>query len=232
MAHAQRQAPARARRKRADDRRGLAGGLARARGLDGQHVLEVGDQLAVGAVAAAEVLGRGAVDDGRQRAGDLGPAQLDVGQLLAHVLHRHRDLVLAVEGDVAREHLEEDDAERVEVALGVDVLAQGLLGRDVVGRAQHAAVGRQPLLVERAGDPEVGDLGRALLVDEDVLGLDVAVDDAAVVGGAQRAGDLDRVGHRLADGQAAVAADAVLERLPLDVLEDDVRAPVRPRRRR
>jgi hypothetical protein len=31
------------------------------------------------------------------------------------VLHRHGDLVLAVERDVAREHLEEHDAERVEV---------------------------------------------------------------------------------------------------------------------
>ena len=47
---------------------------------------------------------------------------------------------------------------------------------------EHAAVGGQPVLVERAGDAEVGDLGRALLVDQDVLGLDVAVDDPARVG--------------------------------------------------
>jgi hypothetical protein len=203
--------------------RRLARSLARARGLDGEHVLEVGDQLAVRAVAAVEVLGRGAIDDGGQGAGDLGAAQLHVWQLLAHVLHRHRDLVLAVEGDVAGEHLEEHDAQRVEVALRIDVLAQRLLGRDVVGRAEHAPVGGEALLGQRARDPEVGDLGRALLVDEDVLGLDVAVDDAVVVGGAQGAGDLDRVGHRLADRQAPVAPDAVLERLALHVLEDDVR---------
>ena len=47
-----------------------------------------------------------------------------------------------------------------------------------------------------------------------------------VVRGAERAGDLDRVGDRLGDRQPAVAADAVLERLALDVLEDDVRAAV------
>ena len=46
------------------------------------------------------------------------------------------------------------------------------------------------------------------------------------VGGAERAGDLDRVGDRLVDRQPADAADAVLERLALDVLEDDVGAAV------
>jgi hypothetical protein len=117
------------------------------------------------------------------------------------VLHRHRDLVLAVERDVAGEHLEQHDAERVDVRLAVDVVAERLLGRDVVGRAEHAAVGGQALVVERAGDAEVGDLGRALLVDQDVLGLDVAVDDAARVRGAERARDLDRVGDRLVDRQ-------------------------------
>ena len=48
-------------------------------------------------VAAAEVLGGGAVEHGGERARDLGAAHLDVGQLLADVLHRHGDLVLAVE---------------------------------------------------------------------------------------------------------------------------------------
>ena len=172
--------------------------------------------------AAGEVLGGRAVEHGGERGGDLGPADLDVGQLLAHVLHRHGDLVLAVERHVAGEHLEEHDAQRVEVGLRPDRVAERLLGRDVVRRAEHPAVGRQPLLVERAGDPEVGDLGRALHVDEDVLRLDVAVHDVARVRCAERPRDLDRVGDGLGDGQPAEAPDAVLERLALDVLEDDV----------
>ena len=139
------------------------------------------------------------------------------------MLHRDGDLVLALERHVAGEHLEEHDAQRVEVGLAGDGAAERLLGRDVVGRAEHAAVGGQALLVQRAGDPEVRDLRRALLVDEHVLRLDVAVDDLALVRGAERARDLDRVGDRLGDRQARVAADALLERLALDVLEDDVR---------
>ena len=122
------------------------------------------------------------------------------------MLHGHGDLVLAVERHIPGEHLVEDDAERVDVRLAVDVVAERLLGRDVVGRAEHAAVGGQPVLVERAGDAEVGDLGRALVVDQHVLGLDVAVDDVVRVGAAERAGDLDRVGDRLVHRQPAHAA--------------------------
>src|SRR5918995_201985 len=111
---------------------------------------------------------------------------------------------------------------RTAVASPVHVVAERLLGRDVVRRAEDAAVRGQPLLLERPRDAEVGDLGGALLVDEDVLGLDVAVDDVAGVGGPQRAGDLDGVRDRLVDRQPPHPPDALLQRLPLDVLEDDV----------
>ena len=169
-----------------------------------------------------EVLVRHPVQDRGGGRGDLRPDHLDVRQFLADVLHRHADLVLAVERDVPGEHLEEHDAERVDVRLPVDVVAERLLGRDVVRRAQHAAVGGEPVVAQRAGDAEVGDLGRALVVEQHVLRLDVAVHDVVRVGAAERAGDLDRVGQRLVDRQPAEPADAVLERLALDVLEDDV----------
>ena len=196
-ARAQRDALARVVGQAAQDGRRLAGDVARARGLDREHVLEVGDERGGVGVAAVELLGGGAVEHRGERGGDLGAAQLHVGHVLADVLHRHGDLVLALERDVAGEHLEEHDPERVEVGLAGDGPPERLLGRDVVRRAEHAAVGGQALLVQRARDPEVGDLRRALLVDEDVLRLDVAVDDLALVGGAERAGDLDRVGDRL-----------------------------------
>ena len=46
--------------------------------------------------------------------------------------------------------------------------------------------------------------------------------DQPLVRGAEGAGDLDRVGDRLRYVQRAFAADDVLERLALDVLEHDV----------
>ena len=45
-------------------------------------------------------------------------------------------------------------------------------------------------------DPEVRDLDDALRVDDDVVRLDVAVDDAVAVRVAQRGEDLARVGDR------------------------------------
>ncbi len=152
-----------------------------------------------------------------------GPQQLDVGHLLAHVPHGDRHLILALERDVAHEHLVEHDPERVEIAGRADALAERLLGADVVGGAEHAPVGGEAVLLEGARDAEVGHLRAAVLVDQHVLRLDVAVHDALVVGGLQRAGDLDRVGERLGHVEPAQAADARLERLAGDVLEHDER---------
>ena len=149
-------------------------------------------------------------------------APLHVGQRLLHVLHRHRHLALGLERDLAREHLEQHDPERVDVGLLGHVAAEGLLGRDVVGGAEHAPGRGQPVGLERAGDPEVGDLPASLRVDQHVLRLHVAVHEALGVGGGERPADLDRVGHGLHDRQAAHAPDPLLQGLALHVLEHDV----------
>ena len=223
VAHPEGQPPALGLRQRAQDGGRLAGRMARPRGLDRQRLLEVGDERRHVRVAPAEVLVGHPVEHRGERGRRLRPPRLQVGHVLADVLHRHRHLVLAVERDVPGQHLEQHDAERVDVRLAVDVVAEGLLGRDVVGGAEHAAVGGEAVLVEGAGDAEVRHLGRALGVDQHVLRLDVAVHDVVRVGAAERARDLDRVGDRLVHRQPAHAADPLLERLALDVLEHDVR---------
>jgi hypothetical protein len=90
----------------------------------------------------------------------------------------------AVEGRPAGEHLEEDDARRVEVRADVHIArAADLLGREVVGRADHLAGHRDARAVRRGDlrEPEVAELRGPVLGEEDVLGLDVAVDEPPLV---------------------------------------------------
>ena len=104
---------------------------------------------------------------------------------------------------MAGQALEEHAAERVLVAATVGLGALDLLGRDVVDGADEGA--RRSELDRRGGvlrQSEVGEVAvlgdarRASLGDEDVPGLDVAVDEAAHVRGVERAADLrgDRQG--------------------------------------
>ena len=91
----------------------------------------------------------------------------------------------AAEGKLAGQHLVEDDPQAVDVAPPVDlaVLAAGLLRRHVGGGAQHLAVdGDGDLAGLALGQAEVHQVGLAVLVDHDVLGLDVTMDHAVLVG--------------------------------------------------
>ena len=103
-------------------------------------------------------------------------------------------------GGCAGEHLVRRDAERVDVGAMVDVgIGGGLLGRHVERRAERrAGVGervpsrsppRAPRRAERLGDAEVGDRGRAA-GEQDVVRLDVAMHDAALVRVGERARDV------------------------------------------
>ena len=83
-----------------------------------------------------------------------------------------------------------DAAERVDVARRRRLLARDELGRDVVGRPDEGAVVRQARPVPRRREAEVGELGAALLVDEDVGGLHVAVYESTRVQRVQRGGDV------------------------------------------
>ena len=161
-----------------------------------------------------------------ERRGDLRPAALGIRKRFAHVLHRHGHLCVRLEGRLSGEHLVEHDPERVDVGLAGDLAPERLFGRHVVRRAEHAAGGGEALGLQRAGDAEVGDLGAAVAVDQDVLRLHVAMDELVLVGALERAADLDRVCHRLGHRQAPEPADALLQRLALHVLEDDVGIPV------
>ena len=74
------------------------------------------------------------------------------------------------------------------------------------------------------GDAEVHDLDLAVAPDEHVPGLDVAMDDAACVGGREGSCDGGPDPGHLSRRQGAAASDDGGEVFPVDQLHDDVRA--------
>ena len=97
------------------------------------------------------------------------------------------------EGGLEREQLVERGAEGVDVAAVVDdhALGERLLGAHVAERAEQVAGHRHAGVLFDAGQAEVGDPELAGVVDQEVGRLDVAVEDAVLVGVVEGFGGLD-----------------------------------------
>jgi hypothetical protein len=123
------------------------------------------------------------------------------------------------------DHLVEQDAERVEIALRRGVFTARLLGRHVLGRAKHGALGREPRIARECGQSEIEDLHEVAPTtargQHDVVALEIAVHHAEVVGtregGAHLLEDVDRARHR-----HRTLAALVRERLADEVLHHQV----------
>ena len=132
------------------------------------------------------------------------------------------------EGRATGEALVEQGAEGVEVGSGVDVPAERLFRRHVGHRAHDHALGREAGGVGDGGEPEVTELGRAVVGQPDVGRLEVAVDDAPAVGVIERLADLFGDPDGLVDGESAVLGPVqeVVHRAARHVLADDERPAV------
>ena len=132
----------------------------------------------------------------------------------------------------AGQQLVQGDAQRVEIAPGIDraVHAPGLFRGHVGERAGDdlGRRGRLALAGEPGRDAEAGEPHVTGVVDERVRGLDVPVDDALPVGlskrcrqadgDAQEAGQIDRL--------SLLALDDPIQGLTAGILEDEDRSPL------
>ena len=167
----------------------------------------------------------------RHRARD-DPVEL-LGQVGAHLRQprrragqvgvHHRDLGVPLERRPAGEALVEHAAERVDVRASVERQPLDLLGRGVLDGADEDPGPRQVGRARLLRDAEVrqvdvlGGLG-----DQDVRGLDVAVDQVVVVGGVERARDLLEHEERATDAQAPLLPQERAQVGPVDVPHRDV----------
>jgi hypothetical protein len=134
--------------------------------------------------------------------------------------------VLPVDGMHPRGELVEHDAEGVEVGPAVQrsPLAGELLGGRVADGADEHARGRDVESVVGARQPEVHQLDPLVRRDDEVLGLQVAVDDALAVDGAQPGGHLSRHLAHEAVREGAEIVEDLTEGPSLHVLHDEVAA--------
>ena len=137
------------------------------------------------------------------------------------MLKSHRNGVVTLEGQAARQHLIEHHACTVDIAALVKALALGLLRRDVMNAAQCFL--RQGLIgIGKAGDTEVGYLHRAVTEHHDILRLNIAVDNATGMGVAQTAHDVGDEVQRLAPVHMIAALHILLEGNAIQQLHDDI----------
>ena len=126
----------------------------------------------------------------------------------------------AGERGLAREHLVEHASERINVGAGIEVaLPAGLFGAHVCrGAHDHPGLGKpvHRVLLDGAGDSEIGHQRVVLPGQQDVPRLDVPVHDAVAVSAVERVGDLAGEAHRLVDRQLPLAVEPGAERFSLD----------------
>ena len=167
--------------RRAGDRRQRAGaaaaGRAHSAARPAQGVGELG-RLGTGLGIAPQA----GVDRPAQVLRQLGPQGCQRGQTAGRRAPGRLGGRARADRVAAGEALVDDEAGGVDVALGPDRRAAGLLGRHVGHRAHHAPGHREAALAREPGHAEVGEVGAAVGADQDVAGLDVPVDHSPLVG--------------------------------------------------
>lgn len=135
---------------------------------------------------------------------------------------------IALEGQTPRQHLKEDDAERVHVrGRPKGRLTRRLLGGHVGGCPQESSRLRERSLPTRARDPKIGQLCPAVSTEKNVRGPQIPVNDTLRVGVRESrryvAGDLLGFGI----SECIRRSESIRKRAAREVLEDEVRSPVR-----
>lgn len=171
----------------------------------GEEFFEFVRDVGCALVAHGGILAGGAAEDGVEPRVAVGDGGRGAGGLVRHF---------------TGEELVKNDADGVEVGRDANVFGAGEdFGSGVAGGAEDG--GAFVVGIRGGGEAEVTDLGIGVGIEEDVGGLDVAVNDVGGVGVGKSAADADDefAGGGLVDG---LAVAGVVEGLAVDQLHDDV----------
>ncbi len=227
----------RGRRGFAEKRQGNGGGSGGAHGGDFDRILRQGqgdvvegrvDVVGAG-VAVFGLFAQELLNDGVKR-GALREIRGHVRGHRTEVLVQEFHVILPGEGRLAHEHLVEDDAAGVEIGAVIDLVADDLLRGDVLRRSVDLTGLREgahvPVAVFVMGDAKIeqfDDVVDAVAGDEkNVVGLDVAVDDALVADALEGAEELAHDADGIDGLESARALQACAERFAFEKLHDEV----------
>ena len=187
--------------------------------------LERPDEIAGAGEAVGGSLGERLGDGGIHFLGHGFAQHAQVRGTLRHELGNHGLRVRAGDGRLAREHLVQHCGEGIDVAPCIDAaVARGLLGTHVLRCAERKSGLRKAVaagLLHGQRDAEVGEHGLAFL-DEDVLRLDVAVDEALAVRIVERTRHLLRDGDGFVEAKLVFAIQLVAQGFAADIGKDVV----------
>ena len=189
-----------------------------------EEPLQILEHLPGGLVAAVRVFGHGLDGDVLQALRDGGIQLPGAEGPGLDLLNGNADGGVGLKGEPPGEHLKEDDPGGVEVGpLVNNAFPPGLFRADVVHRADGPVIHGSGLGHRHLGDAEVHHLDAAVLFDHDVLGLDVPMDDAVVVGVAQGQHQLDAEGGSDVGAHHPHPLDVLLQGDAGDILHDNHR---------
>ncbi len=126
-------------------------------------------------------------------------------------------------GTLAGEHLVQQHPKAVHIRPRGDRLAADLFGGAIARRSEHVRPGG-PRIGHIPSDPEIGDVGVPLPIQQDVLGLHVPVDDALSMRRRQRVRDLIEGLRDVVRWKGAILLDRLPQAAAAKEPHDEIRA--------
>ncbi len=151
------------------------------------------------------------------------PCVAQIGRALGRDPVRDLHRVAALARLLPAERLERDRGQRVDVRRRPRLATVELLRRHVRRGAEHRAAARDPRAVRGGRNAEVGELRHAVLADQDVSGLDVAMHHSLRVRVVERLAEVEHHPPDLLRPHRA-APEHTRQRLAVHVLHDDQHA--------
>ena len=140
--------------------------------------------------------------------------------LQLHQRNRHR--IIRYKRQLAGEHLIEHDANRVDIRLICNIIAAGLLRRNIMHRANRFIRHGLGLALQETGNAKISHLNGSVLQKHDVLRLNIPVDDPLFMGALQCHQDLAGKMHCLLPTDGALLLDILLQGDAINELHDDI----------